>query len=139
MISAMIMMFTLSVVFPALQQWMIKTDDGITLKETQKLRNAINEIHSMGDVGSIEKVQMNLPPGYSIKVRGDHLEAYRQAMYNAQLSSETLASVPLDSRINANVNSGGHAQADQIFGLMTIELVYGVGSTSPSDFQIQVK
>ena len=137
-VSAVIIVFTLSIVFPGLQHWTMKINDGRALKETQKLKNAIDEIHAMGDVGTIEKIDMDLPPGYYIKVGGSELEAWREAMYDSGLATERLGALKLNTDVNTNINSG-RAKGGQIFGLMTIELMYGENAATPNDFQIIVK
>jgi hypothetical protein len=67
--SAVILVLTAAIVFPAMMEWERVMDKGKAIKETVKLRNAINEIHLMGDLGSVEQVHLNLPQPYEIEVK----------------------------------------------------------------------
>jgi hypothetical protein len=109
-------------------------EDAAAMRETQKLRDAINEIASMGDLGSIEKIAVNLPSGYYIEVKENELSAYRNS-----LSEEPLIKLALDAPVNSILNEGSDEQ-DQVFGDMTIELIYGkpTGNGEAGSFQIFV-
>lgn len=133
-ISALIMIFTISILFPPLSDWTTKMEDAAAMRETQKLRDAINEIASMGDLGSIEKIAVNLPSGYYIEVKENELSAYRNS-----LSEDPLIKLALDAPVNSILNEGSDEQ-DQVFGHMTIELIYGkpTGNGEAGSFQIFV-
>jgi hypothetical protein len=133
-VSALIMIFTISIFFPPLSDWTTKMEDAAAMRETQKLRDAINEIASMGDLGSIEKIAVNLPSGYYIEVKENELSAYRNS-----LSEEPLIKLALDAPVNSILNEGSDEQ-DQVFGHMTIELIYGkpTGNGEAGSFQIFV-
>ncbi|MEA3255393.1 MAG: hypothetical protein U9Q22_06115 [Candidatus Altiarchaeota archaeon] len=71
--SAVILVLTAAIVFPAMTNWQVIMNEGRAVKETMKLRNAVNEIHAMCDIGSVELVTLSLPPGYTINVNHDSL------------------------------------------------------------------
>ncbi|HDI72648.1 MAG: hypothetical protein DRO76_03685 [Candidatus Altiarchaeales archaeon] len=71
--SAFVLVLTAAIVFPAMTEWEKTMDKGKAIKETIKLRNAINEIHAMSDIGSVEQVSVSLPPGYEIAVNSRSL------------------------------------------------------------------
>lgn len=137
-ISALIMVFTLFLVMPRLQDWMTAMNDATAMRETEKLRNALNEIHSMGDVGTIEKLAINLPPGYHIDLSDPKkLRAYRKAMYDSGLASKDLLTLDLESPAYAYINYGGEDE-NEVFGAMTLEIRYG-DTAQKKPFQIIVK
>ena len=134
-VSSLIMVFTLFMVMPHLQDWMMAMNDATTMRETEKLRNALNEIHSMGDVGTIEKLVINLPPGYHIDLSDpSKLQAYRQA--SGSMIRKDLLILDLDSPAHANINYGGESESE-VFGDMTLEIRYGQPSQA-KPFQIWV-
>ena len=135
-VSAIIMILTITIVFPAISDWMENMNKAAAMRETQKLRDAINEISSMGDVGSVEKIIMNLPPGYNIAVKGNELNMYRKAKYDSGLAEEDLLTLHTDSKANPNINPNSD-DPNEIFGQMTLELRYGKPS-EPKPFQIWV-
>lgn len=72
-LSAVILVMTVAIVVPAMAEWGKVMDRGKAVKETVKLQESIEEIHTMGDVGSVERVFLALPSGYSIVVRENSL------------------------------------------------------------------
>ncbi len=132
-VSALIMVFTLFVVFPHLQDWMVAMNDATAMRETEKLRSALNEIHAMGDIGTVEKVVISLPPGYHIDMSDPKkLWTYRKD----SLATKDLLTLDLDSPAYAYINYGGEDQ-NEVFGTMTLEIRYG--DTAQKPFQIIVK
>jgi len=122
-ICAMIIVLTLYIVFPALHNWNNKMNEATSLKEADRLRRAINGIHAMGDVGSIEKITLILPPGYCINVVGSSLQVRREEQGSE--GAKSLGEIPLDTSVQVNINWGASAQyQDRICGTMTIELIY---------------
>jgi hypothetical protein len=133
-VSSFIMLFTMGILFPSFQNWLIQLDDMTAIKEAMKLRNSINEINEMGDVGSVEKVVMNLPPGYCIDIKdGKVLRPYREKGALVEYLSETIF---LNSVVEPNINSG-HEKDSEVCGDMVIEVYYGK-PPEPRDFQIYV-
>jgi hypothetical protein len=135
-VSALIMIFTIATIFPAISNWMIKMNDAAAMRETQKLRDAVNEISSMGDVGSIEKIVLNLPPGYFIRISGTELLAYRKANYDSGIAQEDLLTLKMNSIAKPNINPESD-DPNEVFGNMIIELTYGKPSNE-KPFQIWV-
>lgn len=93
--SAFVLVLTAAIVFPAMTEWEKTINKGKAIKETIKLRNAINEIHAMSDIGSVEQVSVSLPPGYEIQVNPGSLvlknsdEGVEEEFYlNAEVDSE---------------------------------------------------
>jgi hypothetical protein len=137
-VSAVIMIFTLATVYPAISNWMTKMNDAAAMRETQKLRDAINEISSMGDVGSVEKIFVNLPPGYFIEVSGMELKMYRKAIFEAGMSQEDLLTLKMDNEAKTSINPESD-DPNELFGQMTIELRYGEPSEeNKRPFQIWI-
>ncbi|MBN2251023.1 MAG: hypothetical protein JW724_02995 [Candidatus Altiarchaeota archaeon] len=66
--SAFVLFMSAVLVFSFLQDWQKMMDNSKARNEAIKLRNAINEIHAMGDVGSIEKINLQIPSGYIISI-----------------------------------------------------------------------
>ena len=136
-VSSLIMIFTISVFFPSLINWTTKMNDAAAMRETEKLRDAINEISSMGDLGSVEKLTINLPPGYLIKVEENQLITKRMANQDTGAIREDLLTLQLDAKATAHINSGSD-EANEVFGDMSIELTYGKPDSDPGKFQIYV-
>jgi len=123
-ISSVIMILTIGILFPGLTGWTTKMNDAAAVRETEKLRNAIDGISSMGDIGSVEKLAINLPPGYFIKVEENRLNAYRKTNADAGTTREDLITLQLDARATPFINPGSD-EANEVFGDMSIEVVYG--------------
>jgi hypothetical protein len=133
-VSSLIMLFTMGILFPSFQNWLIQINDTMAIKEALKLRNSLNEIHEMGDIGSVEKVVMNLPPGYCIDIQdGKKLRPYRLTGTAPEYLSEDIV---LNSKVESNINSDGE-QANEVCGDMIVEVSYGKPQT-PKGFQIYV-
>ena len=136
-VSALIMIFTLVMFFPPLSDWSTKMNDAAAMRETQKLRDALNEISSMGDVGSIEKINMNLPDGYFIEVRETELYMFRKNKDDTGLTQKDLLTLKIDNNAHPNINPDSD-DPNQVFGDMTLELRYGKASECVKPFQICV-
>ena len=136
-VSALIMIFTLVMFFPPLSDWSTKMNDAAAMRETQKLRDALNEISSMGDVGSIEKINMNLPDGYFIEVRETELYMFRKNKDDTGLTQKDLLTLKIDSKAHPGINPDSD-DPNQVFGDMTLELRYGKRDECVKPFQICV-
>ena len=69
--SAIVMVVTLSIVMPALLRWWNLLEKQRAVHETERLVEGIHNAHLIGDLGTIEKIELNLPQGYYINVLGD--------------------------------------------------------------------
>jgi len=137
-VSAVIMIFTIATFYPPLSNWMMKMNDAAAIRETAKLRDAINEISSMGDVGSVEKIFVNLPAGYFIEVNELELKTYRKANFEAGMAQEDLITLKIDNKAKTSINPDSD-DPNELFGQMTIELRYGEPSEeNKKPFQIWV-
>jgi len=136
-VSALIMIFTIVMLFPPLSDWSTKMNDAAAMRETIKLRDALNEISSMGDVGTVEKILMHLPDGYFIEVRGTELYAYRKNNMETGLTEKDLLTLKIDSNAHPNINPDSD-DPNQVFGDMTLELRYGKAAECVKPFQICV-
>jgi hypothetical protein len=136
-VSAIIIVMTLSILFPAISNWMIKMNDAAAMRETQKLRDAINEISAMGDIGSVQKLIINLPPGYFIEVKETELYMYRKTMDESGLTLKDLLTLKIDNKAKTTINPDSD-DPNQVFGHMTIELIYGNAARCVKPFQICV-
>lgn len=73
--AAVVMVLTASIVFPALMEWQDQVNKAQTIKEASRLRDAISRTHSMGDVGSVEWVILNIPRGHCLQISGGKIYA----------------------------------------------------------------
>ncbi len=134
-VSAIIMVATITIVFPYLQSWTDKINEGRAMKETLKLRNALNEIHAMSDVGSIEKVIIDLPPGYTINIEGRTLRTSKDANFNSHTAANgDFFTLEMDAKADPYISAGA---PDKVFGTMVLELKYGTIKKT-KNFQIGV-
>jgi hypothetical protein len=132
-VSSIVMLFTMGILFPSFQNWLIQINDTMAIKEAMKLRSSLNEIHTMGDIGSVEKVDMNVPSGYCIDILdGKQLRPYR----NTGTAAHYLETIDLSSTVEPNINAVNE-KPNEVCGEMTIEVSYGKPAT-PKNFQIYV-
>ncbi len=71
--AAFVLVMTATIVFPAMTEWEKIMDKGKATKETIKLKETIDEIHIMADVGSVEVVELAIPPDYQINIESSKL------------------------------------------------------------------
>ncbi len=65
-LSSIILLLTVLVVSPAYNQWQESMNLGKIATETKEILSAIESVHSLGDIGSVQQIGLNLPAGYGI-------------------------------------------------------------------------
>ncbi|MFZ2456246.1 MAG: hypothetical protein WAX07_07205 [Candidatus Altiarchaeia archaeon] len=132
-VSSIVMLFTMGILFPSFQNWLIQINDNMAIKEAVKLRNSLDEIHTMGDIGSVERVDMNLPPGYCIDILdGKKLRPYR----DTGIAPGYLGEFELAAEVEPNINAVNE-KPNEVCGDMIIEVSYGKPAQT-KNFQIYV-
>jgi hypothetical protein len=77
--SALVLIMTAALVFPAMGKWISTMERERAVKETLNLEKGISNVLEMGDAGTIDQMEVNLPRGYEIDVNdeGDFLMLMR--------------------------------------------------------------
>ncbi|OYT42376.1 MAG: hypothetical protein B6U86_00355 [Candidatus Altiarchaeales archaeon ex4484_43] len=87
-LSGIVLLLMASVVFPSYSQWQDTMNLGKTAAEAKEILSSIESVHSLGDVGSIQQTELNLPTGYEIEVRNTGIVIKK--------GNETLKKYPVD-------------------------------------------
>jgi hypothetical protein len=90
-LSAIILLLTALIISPAYSRWQDSIDLGKTAAETREILSAIETIHSLGDVGSVQQIELSLPRRYGIEFRYHKVAVIK--------GNETLKEYPVDSKL----------------------------------------
>lgn|GEM_PF-1441709 len=90
-LSGIVLLLTASVVFPAYNQWQDTMNLGKTATEAKEILSAIESVHSLGDIGSVQQTELNLPAGYEIEARDTSIAIKK--------GNKTLKEYPIDLKL----------------------------------------
>jgi hypothetical protein len=65
---AICMALTALIVFPGITEFKETTDTGKAIKELQRLKDAMKEMQAASEVGAIEKMELDVPAPYCIRL-----------------------------------------------------------------------
>ncbi|MBN2014923.1 MAG: hypothetical protein JW778_07065 [Candidatus Altiarchaeota archaeon] len=76
-LSSIVLLLTALIVYPAYNRWQDSMDLGRAKAETAKILTAINSVHSMGDIGSVQQVPLTIPESYSIAFNNESVRVLK--------------------------------------------------------------
>lgn len=77
-LSSIVLLLTALVVFPAYGRWQDSMDQGKAKVEATKILSAIQSVHSLGDIGSVQQISISIPEDYTIAFRNESVQVWKK-------------------------------------------------------------